>query len=130
MSTLQVGISGCDATTLRTLAAVAAHADCAIAALHDEDAAALASAQAIARTGVATTDFQRFLQSGVDFVVLGGPLTQRAERLHAANEQAVPCLLRAPMANDIAAARALVADSEAHGPRPCSFAEAPKPEAS
>lgn len=117
MSTLQVGISGCDATTLRTLAAVAAHADCAIAALHDDDAAALANAQAIARAGVATTDFAKFLQSGVDFVVLGGPLAQRAERLHAANEQAVPCLLRAPMANDLAAARALAADSDAHGQR-------------
>ena len=47
MSTLQVGISGCDAATQRTLAAVAAHADCAIAALHDDDAAALASAQTL-----------------------------------------------------------------------------------
>lgn len=117
MTSLQVGISGCDATTLRTLAAVAAHADCAVAALHDDDAAALASTQTIARAGVATTDFQRFLQSGVDFVVLGGPLAQRAERLHAANEQAVPCLLRAPMANDLAMAQALAADSEAHGQR-------------
>ncbi len=102
MSSLQVGISGCDATTLRTLAAVAPHADCAIAALHDDDAAALAGAQAIAGAGVATTDFQRFLQSGVDFVVLGGSLAQRAERLHVANEQAVPCLLRAAMITGLA----------------------------
>jgi len=85
VSSLQVGISGCDATTLRTLAAVAAHADCAVAALHDDDAATLAGAQAIAGTDVATTDFQRFLQSGVEFLVLGGPLTRRAERLHEAN---------------------------------------------
>lgn len=117
MSALQVGISGCDEAALRTLAAVAAHADCAVAALHDPEPARLAAARARCSAQIATEDFQTFLASGVDFVVLGGSLADRQERLAAANAQAVPCLLRAPLATDLATAQAMAAGSEALGLR-------------
>lgn len=117
MSALQVGISGCDEAALRTLAAVVAHTDCTVAALHDPDPIRLATARAHGSAPIATEDFARFLASGVDFVVLGGSLADRAERLAAANAQAVPCLLRAPLAADVATAQAMAGGSEALGLR-------------
>lgn len=114
MNPLRVGLSGCGPAGLAAVQHTRLHADCEIVALHDPDRTAAQRLAAASRIGFATDDFAALLGAGVDFVVLTGPLPDRLAQVELAAEQSVPCLLRAPVARDLATARAIAALAERH----------------
>ncbi|MBL9079022.1 MAG: Gfo/Idh/MocA family oxidoreductase [Planctomycetes bacterium] len=109
MSTLRAGLSGCGPLAAAALAALRRGADCDVVAAHDDDDRALAAWRRGFPVGVATTDYRALLATGIDFVVLAGPVGQRREQVCEAAEQAVPVLAAAPWAASTADAEAMVA---------------------
>lgn len=94
------------------LSALAGQSDCTVAAVLDgQPHAAPAWPSGVTVAG----DFDRLLATGIDFVVLLGPLQDRLPQVQAAAEQGVACLLGSPMAGNLADASAMVAAAEAAG---------------
>lgn len=112
---MRAGLSGCGVRGAQVLQLVRSHQDCTILALHDVDAAAVATLGNAAAIRSRHTDFQAFLQTGIDFVVLAGPCGDRLAQVTAAAEQGVHCLLHAPMAPSAAMAQAMVKTCERNG---------------
>jgi len=110
---LAAGLVGAPDQLKPLLAGLAAQQDCTVAAVLDTSNAAPATA-AFAQVP-AVADFDRLLATGIDFVVLLGPLSTRLAQVQAAAEQGVHCLLGSPMAADLASGRAMVAAAEAAG---------------
>jgi predicted dehydrogenase len=112
VTSLRAGLSGCSPASLQLLQRCRAHRECDVVALHDDDEARLAAFRTGTGIGFATTSFEQFLGSGVDFVILGGPLATRADAVRAAATQGAHCLVLAPFASDLASAQAMVAACE------------------
>lgn len=108
MTSLRAGLSGCSPASLELLRHAARQSSCAVVALHDDDPAARARAGAATGIHVATARFDELLATGVDFVVLAGPLDVRLAQVRAAAEQGAHCLVVAPFAADLATAAAMV----------------------
>lgn len=115
MTTLRAGLSGCGAAGRAVIEAVRGHQHCAIAAVHDADATAVQALQHDGGIGFGTTRFEDLLGTGVDFVVLTGPGSDRLAQVHLACEQAVPVLLHAPMAPSPGDAELMVAAANEAG---------------
>jgi predicted dehydrogenase len=115
VSTLRVGISGCTDAAKVIVQAARAHRDCEVVAAHDEHGPTLTTWQRELGLGFATTQFEALLGSGVDFVVLCGDPKKRRQQVEAAAAQSVPCLLRGPLAQDLADATAMVSAADAAG---------------
>ena len=107
--TLRAGISGCGPSGRALVAAARVAGLGSVIAAHDDDDAALATLRSATPVGTATTDFAALLATGVDFVVLAGPLAARLAQVRAAAEQAVPVLATAPIAASAAEAAAMLA---------------------
>ena len=86
-----------------------AHGHCDVVAAHDADARALATFRDTAGVGFTTPSFDQLLGTGIDFVVLGGPLHERLAQVEAAAAQGVHCLCTVPFAADVQTAAAIVA---------------------
>ena len=114
MTALRVRLSGAGPAGLGAVQAARSHDDCDVVAVHDRDPAAARRLARGSGLGFATGDFDELLGYGVDFVVLTGPLADRVDQVRRAAEQAVPCLVHAPMAPDLAAAREMAAVAAAH----------------
>jgi len=112
---LRIGLSGCGRRGAEVVEAVRTHGQCDVAALHDADPAPLAALGSSSGIDLQTSEFDKLLASGVDFVVLTGPCGDRLQQVEAAAEQGVHCLLHAPMAVDATAAAAMVAACERGG---------------
>ncbi len=117
MNRMRVGLSGCGRRGAEALAAVQAHGGCTITALHDPDAAALERLGAAAGIAARFADFEQLLATGIDFVVLTGPVAPRITQVEAAAAQGVHCCVHAPMAEDGDAARAMLQACERAGVR-------------
>lgn len=118
MSILRVGLSGCGEAGLqlvRGAQAARAHGDIEVVALHDDEPQRLAHAQQATGIRLGTGDFRQLLATGVDFVVLAGPTTDRRQQVQEASEQAAPCLVHTPLAADLATAEQLMQIAQAHG---------------
>ena len=111
--TLRAGLSGCGAMGRAAVLQVRGHDHCDIVAVHDPDPEAVRTMRERHGIGFGTTSFDELLSSGVDFVVLAGPPGVRLDQVQRAAEQAVPCLLHAPMAIDEAQANAMLAAADA-----------------
>lgn len=72
---------------------------------HDDHAPSAQAFAAEAGIGRWTSNYDELLGSGVDFVVLTGPLQQRLQQVQAAAAQGAHVLVQAPMAADAATAR-------------------------
>ncbi len=77
--------------------------------MHAEDPATVQAMRDRTGIGLGTSDFAALLATGIDFVVLAGPLGARLAQVRAAAEQAVHCLVYAPMAADLETATAMAA---------------------
>jgi len=110
---LRAGLSGCGALGRRIVQQVRTQTECDVVAVHDPDPRAVATMRERTGIGIGTTSFDELLATGVDFVVLAGPGGVRKEQVQRAADQAVHCLLHAPMAltADEAAAIAGIGDS-------------------
>ncbi|GAB4158589.1 MAG: hypothetical protein Fur0037_26070 [Planctomycetota bacterium] len=111
MTRLQAGLSGCGATAKTVVEAAMRAADWEIPACYDPDPAAARDLGA----GEPRRSFDDLLAAGVDFVVLTGPVSTHEEQVRKAAEQGVHCLVHAPFAPDLAAARRMVESCEIHG---------------
>jgi predicted dehydrogenase len=112
--TARAAWSGTGAAALRALDGAAVQGDVTFVALHDERAGRAqraAEARSIPRW---TEDFRDMLSTGVDFVVLTGPLDARLGQVQLAAEQGASCLLHAPAAPDHATMQAMVAIAAEH----------------
>ena len=96
--TLRAGISGCGPSGRALVAAARVAGLGSVIAAHGDDDAALATLRSATPVGPATTDFAALLATGVDFVVLAGPLAARLAQVRAAAEQAVAGTATAPLA--------------------------------
>ena len=115
--TLRVGLSGAGPAGLRAVQATLLQQDCDVVAVHDDlDGAAERLAKG-SQLGFWTRDYGELLGYGVDFVVLTGPLDQRLDQVRRAAEQSVPCLVHAPVAPDLASAKAMATACETHDVR-------------
>jgi predicted dehydrogenase len=112
---LRGGISGGGGAGLRAVQKARLQPHCDLVAAHDPDPAVLL--QFTAATGMRTVvrTFDELLQTGIDFVVLAGPLGPRLDQVRAAAEQGVHCLLHTPMAHDAATAAAMLSACESSG---------------
>ncbi len=117
MNSLRVGLSGSTAAGRAAALHVRLHDDCDIVIVHDEDARAAHAFAAEAGIGRSTGDFDELLGSGVDFVLLTGPLPRRLQQVQAAAEQGAHVLVQAPMAPDLATAQAMQRSCDAAGVR-------------
>lgn len=113
MTSLRAGISGCSTAATAAAARLRPDAGCALVAAHDDDPAALAAFGAATAIGTLAPAFDRLLATGVDFVVLAGPLSHRLTQVRAAAEQGVHVLALAPLAEDAATAEAMLAACDA-----------------
>lgn len=113
MTGLRAGISGCGAAAVAAAARLRPGAGCALVAAHDDDPAALAAFAAATAIGTHAPAFDRLLATGVDFVVLAGPLPHRLAQVRAAAEQGVHVLALAPLAEDATTAAAMLAACDA-----------------
>ncbi len=93
---------------------VRTHHHCDLVAVHDPAAAVLADFQAKASIGFASTSFAELLASGIDFVVLAGPIADRLEQVQEAAAQGAHILVLSPFAPDLATATTMVAICEAN----------------
>jgi predicted dehydrogenase len=111
---LRIGLSGCSPTAGDLVVASRRQPDGDIVAVHDRHGGAAAFAD---RHGLGTValDFPALLATGIDCVVLADPTADRLQQVQLAAEQSVPCLVTAPLANDVATATAMVAAAEAAG---------------
>lgn len=112
MTTLRAGISGGGKQALAAVVQVRSHESCDIVAAHDPDPAARAHFRRTTGIGVVVPTFEELLATGIDFVILAGPCGVRREQVQLAAEQGVHVLLHAPMAIDLAAAKAMVTTCE------------------
>lgn len=112
---LKGGLSGCGERGRRAIDDVRRHGECDLVALHDDDGAALQRLGESSSIGRRCPSFDELLHTGIDFVVLCGPLARHRERVEAAAQQGVHCLLQAPFAEDSAAADAMVAAADKAG---------------
>lgn len=76
-------------------------------AVHDNTAGAAEHFASGSNIGFATENFAELLNYGVDFVAITGPLEDRLSQVEMAAEQSVPCIVHAPFANNLGAARAM-----------------------
>jgi predicted dehydrogenase len=109
---LRVGVSGCHPASTELVLRSRCQNDCDVVAAHDDEPEALAALCTQANVGASCPSFAELLATGVDFVVLAGPLATRLEQVRAAAAQVVPCLLLAPFAPDLATATAMVAECD------------------
>ena len=109
-----MGLSGAGPAGLGVVQDTRLHDSCDVVAVHDADADAAKSFATGSRIGLSTGDFDELLGTGVDFVVLTGPLDERLSQVQRASRSVVPCLLHAPMAPDLATAREMTAHCERH----------------
>ncbi|HEB52278.1 MAG TPA: Gfo/Idh/MocA family oxidoreductase [bacterium] len=107
MNALRAGLSGAGPAGLGVVHDCRAQHDCDVVAVHDDRPGAAQTLADGSGLGFATDSFDALLAYGVDFVILTGPLDKRLEQVRRAAEQAVPCLLHAPFAPDLASARAI-----------------------
>jgi predicted dehydrogenase len=112
--TLRVGLSGAGPAGLRAVQDANLQQDCDIIAVHDDRDGRAEQLAHGSQLGFATTDFERLLGYGVDFVVLTGPLDQRLDQVRRAAEQGVPALVHAPVAADLQTAEAMAEVCEQH----------------
>ena len=109
MTSLRGAWSGCTRAAIGAVQQVRTHGHCDVVAVHDQDAQAVATCRAATGIGSGTTSFDELLATGVDFVVLGGPLHARLAQVEAAAAQSVHCLCTVPFASDVATAAELLA---------------------
>jgi predicted dehydrogenase len=112
VTSLRGAWSGCTRAAIAAVQQVRTHDHCDVVAVHDQDAHAVATCRAATGIGNGTTSFDELLATGVDFVVLGGPLNVRLAQVEAAAAQAVHCLCTVPFASDVATAAAMTAVCE------------------
>lgn len=92
---------------LQVVQQVRQHDSCDVIAVHDPDPEAAAQLAATTALGTVCRSFDELLMTGVDFVVLTGPLEHRSLQLRQCADQAVPALLHAPLAVDLPTAQAM-----------------------
>lgn len=109
---LRLGFVGLGWIGRARLDAVAADADVEVAALHDRDAARLASASALHAAANATPDLDALLGMGLDGVVIATPNGCHAEHAVAALESGHAVFCQKPLAVNAAEARTIVAAAE------------------
>lgn len=107
MIALRVGLSGAGPAGLQVVQDVRLHESCDVVAVQDPRAGVAAELARQLDIGLATESFDELLASGVDYVVLTGPLDERLDQVRRCAEQGVPMLLHAPMAADLDTARAM-----------------------
>ncbi|MFK7742606.1 MAG: Gfo/Idh/MocA family protein [Planctomycetota bacterium] len=117
MISLRVGLSGAGPAGVDIVEQVRIHEHCDVVAVHDARPGLAAELARGCDLGIATEDFAELLGTGVDFVVLAGPLQDRIAQVQACVEQSVPVLLHAPMAADLTTARQIHELGEQHGVR-------------
>ena len=88
------------------------HDACDVIAVHDESRAIAKRLAESVGIGTICDSFEALLATGVDFVVLTGPLPARRAQVELAAEQSVPVLLHAPMAPTAADAEQMAAACE------------------
>lgn len=91
------------------------HGHCDVVALFDPDAAALAQLGDASDIELQCRSFEALLQTGVDFVILCGPVGSHRAQVEQAAAQGVHCLVHAPFALDVGDADAMVAACERTG---------------
>ena len=112
MTSLRGGWSSGSRAAIAAVQHVRLHEHCGVIAAHDADPATLDAFRAQTGIGAGTTRFAELLATGVDFVVLAGPLAERLAQVEEAAAQGVHCLCTVPFAPDVATATAMVAACE------------------
>lgn len=114
MITLRCGLSGAGPAGLGVIQDVGLHNACDVVAVHDDVPGAAKRLADGSNLGYSTESFEQLLAYGVDFIVLTGPLDIRLAQIKLASEQSVPCLVHAPVAPDLATAKAMMAICAKH----------------
>lgn len=93
------------------------HTACDVVAVHDDTPGTARRLADGSQIGYATDSFAELLAYGIDFVAITGPLENRLQQVELAAQQSVSCIVHAPVAQDLATARAMHSVCEKHGVR-------------